>query len=149
MIDCGLPEGSFIDLGTIPNDQTPGYLAAANVALFPNRCEPGTNLVAMEAMATGVPCIISANTGHLDIIREDNCLALTTQHPVEPIAPFTGAEGWGESSVDEILSALEITYSEQDRVRQIGMAGAATMEEFSWSAQSKQLIDVIEDLKVN
>ena len=37
----------------------------ADVALFPNRCEGGNNLVALEAIASGVPTILSANTGHL------------------------------------------------------------------------------------
>ena len=47
----------------------PDVLRRADVALFPNRCEGGTNLVAMEAAAVGVPVVLSANTGHLDVIR--------------------------------------------------------------------------------
>lgn len=38
-------------------------LAEADVALFPNRGEGGTNLMAMQAMASGVPTVLSANSG--------------------------------------------------------------------------------------
>jgi glycosyltransferase involved in cell wall biosynthesis len=38
-----------------------------DVALFPNRCEAGTNLCLMEALACGVPCIATDATGHKDI----------------------------------------------------------------------------------
>lgn len=148
LIDCGLPESSFIDLGMIPNAQTPEHLAAADVALFPNRCEPGTNLVAMEAMATGVPCILSANTGHLDLIEDENSLVLREQASVAPVTPFTGADGWGESSVDEIVANLETAYQQRERARQIGQTGAKTMERFCWSTQITQLVSVIDGLNV-
>ena len=46
----------------------PKYLISSDTALFPNRCESGTNLVAMEAMAAGIPVILSNNSGHLDLI---------------------------------------------------------------------------------
>ena len=57
----------------------PEVLREVDVAVFPNRCEGGTNLVAMEALASGLTCILSKNTGHLDLIRADNCLPLATQ----------------------------------------------------------------------
>ena len=48
------------------NRTMPGILASADAALFPNRCEPGTNLVAMETLAAGVPAILAANTGQFE-----------------------------------------------------------------------------------
>ena len=62
-------------------------LRRADVALFPNRCEGGNNLVAMESIASGVPVILSANTGHLDIIAEigsDVLFPLVRQGRVPP-----------------------------------------------------------------
>ena len=64
-------------------------LKRVNAAIFTNRGEGGTNLVAMEAMASGVPVIISNNTGHVDIINEDWCYPLTKQKPISEV----GAEG--------------------------------------------------------
>src|SRR5262245_66144985 len=71
------------------------------VALFPNRAEGGTNLVEMETIACGVRTIVSANTGHLDLINRNAARPLRRQKP--------GAEWseWGESDVDEIVTELE------------------------------------------
>jgi hypothetical protein len=43
----------------------PQILREIDVAVVPNRFEGGTNLVAMECMACGMPVILSANTGYL------------------------------------------------------------------------------------
>ena len=142
----GLAADAFVDLATVPNHDMPPYLAAADVALFPNRCEPGTNLVAMEAMATGLPAILSANTGHLDLIGDGNCLPLRAQAPATPPPSFGGAEGWGESSVAEIVEGLETVYRDRDAARQMGAKGAATLAGFSWSHQVGQLLSVIDSL---
>ncbi len=75
----GVPAKNIHDYGLILNHLMPKVFAEADVAVFPNRCEGGTNLVAMEAMASGVPCILSANTGHLDLIEDDNCYPITNQ----------------------------------------------------------------------
>jgi len=63
----------------------------------------------MEALSSGVKCAISANTGHLDIIRSDNCFALSDQRHVEAQSDFS-VEGWGESNLDEILATMEDAY---------------------------------------
>ena len=56
------------------------------------------------AMASGVPVIISNNTGHVDIVDEAHCFPLKQQM----IDDSNGAEsGWGESSAEEIVSLLE------------------------------------------
>src|SRR3546814_10727981 len=78
----------------------------ADVALFPNRAEGVTNLVAMEAMACGVPTILSANTGHLDIVAEGACIPLRRQRPVVVDDRYLGTGGWGESDVEEMVEAL-------------------------------------------
>ncbi|MGE0725144.1 MAG: glycosyltransferase, partial [Alphaproteobacteria bacterium] len=64
----GLPADSCMDVDFVANGLMPPVIREADVALFPNRCEGGTNLVAMECMAAGVPTILSANTGHLDLL---------------------------------------------------------------------------------
>src|SRR5262249_55865660 len=69
----GIPERQMLDLGRVPNADMPRILREIDVALFPNRAEGATNFVAMECMACGVPTILSANTGHLDLIRDGNC----------------------------------------------------------------------------
>jgi glycosyltransferase involved in cell wall biosynthesis len=127
-----------MNIGATPNEQMPAIYAKADVALFPNRAEGGTNLVAMEAMAAGVPCILSANTGHLDLIAPNNCYALTTQKPYSNPTH----QDWGQSSIEEIVSKLEHAYHHRDQLAQMGKNGRAFISQFTWDKQTRQLIEL-------
>ena len=60
----------MVDLGRLRGAAgMAGALRAADVAVFPNRCEGGSNLVAMEAAALGVPTVLAHNTGQADLAR--------------------------------------------------------------------------------
>jgi glycosyltransferase involved in cell wall biosynthesis len=134
----GVGADQVLDLGAVPNAQLPTVLREMDVAVFPNRCEGGTNLVAMEAMACGVPTVLSRNTGHLDLIAEDNCYVLERQ------AEGTGEEtGWGESDVDELVAALERAYVERDAARRLGLRGAETVRRLSWSQTARQMKAIV------
>lgn len=133
----GIRAEQFLDLGIVPNALMPAILREADAALFPNRCEGGTNLVAMEAMACGVPCILSANTGHLDLIKDGTALALTDQRPI-PTAP-----GWRESNIDEIVAALEVLYTDRTRAAEIGAAGAHLLSQLTWTKTATEMKRII------
>ena len=89
----------------------PTILREMDVAVFPNRAEGGTNLVAMECMACGLPVILSRNTGHIDLIENDNCYTLDDQRQTtRGFAGIDGVQGWGESQIDEAVERLEQVY---------------------------------------
>lgn len=111
----GVPADAFLDLGHLDRADIAPTLAECDAAVFPNRCEGASNLVAMEAMACGVPSVLSANTGHLDVIDDDRCLVLRDQRPVPD--PQGRMAGWGESSVDELVEALESIYTDRAGAR--------------------------------
>jgi len=141
----GLPQGSFLDVGPLVNATTPFILRDMDVAVMPSRCEGGTNLVAMECMACGVPTILSRNTGHLDLIREDNCYSLDLQIPMGQVTGRPDLEGWGESSVQEIVNKLEQAYTDRADAQKRGAAAALFMKDWSWSAQIEKMLDVINE----
>ncbi len=141
----GLPSESFVDLGALQNAQTPNVLREVDVALFPNRCEGGTNLVAMEAMACGVTTILSNNTGHHDLIRHDNCYALDMQLPIGALTGRKDLEGWGESTIDEIVSKLESAYADRDDRLMRGVAANNFMKDWGWSSQIGRLVAAISE----
>ena len=138
----GVPEKNIHDYGMVSNHLMPEVFAQADVAVFPNRCEGGTNLVAMEAMASGVPCILSANTGHLDLIEDDNCYPITNQAEISSL-PY--AKDWGESSVDEIVELLCRVYANKHEARLRGEQGTKFMQDWSWEKRTKYLIDRISE----
>lgn len=140
---AGLPDGAHIDVGVVPNSHIPSIIGEADVALFTNRCEGGTNLVAMETMASGIPCILSSNTGHLDIIDGDNCYPLKQQNASPKDVDSTGL--WGESDIEEILENLEKAYQDREDARSRAAAGVASMEKLSWKNQTALLVSSIRE----
>jgi glycosyltransferase involved in cell wall biosynthesis len=138
----GIRPENFLDAGKTPNPLLPQLYRQMDVGLFPNRCEGGTNLVAMECMACGVPVILSANSGHLDLIQGDNCYVLESQGAVTdtPLAASHGdVPGWGESSVDEAVARLEEAYADRAEARARGRRGAATLARLTWTETARRL----------
>jgi glycosyltransferase involved in cell wall biosynthesis len=138
----GVPQEAFVDLGHVTREQLAALLAECDAAVFPNRCEGGTNIVAMEAMACGVPVVLSANTGHLDIIAEERCLILRQQGPVPD--PGGRTSGWGESSVDEMVAHLESIYSDGATARARARKAVEFMQsERTWQHFARRLVDAL------
>ena len=110
---------------------------------MPSRCEGGTNLVAMECMASGVPVILSRNTGHLDLIREGACYSLDFQIPMGAVTGRAQWEGWGESAIDEMVAKLESIYTDRAEAARRGAAAADFMQGWGWPAQVDRLLTAI------
>jgi tetratricopeptide (TPR) repeat protein/glycosyltransferase involved in cell wall biosynthesis len=146
LIANGVRADAILDLGLQPHALIAQALREMHVALFPNRCEGGTNLVAMEAMACGVPTILSANTGHLNLIGRDTCFPLVHQRPVTLRTPlYNGTAGWGESDPEEIVSLLELAYHDREEARRRGTEGAALLAQISWNTQANVLLRTLEN----
>jgi len=143
----GIPADRFIDLGAVPNIFLPAMLREMDVAVFPNRAEGGTNLVAMECMACGLPVILSRNTGHLDLIKADNCYPLDDQRQ-RPGAwsGIDGVPGWGESQVGEVVERLEQIHADRAEAARRGARAAQDLSRLTWSATAKQMKDIIVEL---
>lgn len=145
LIANGVRADAILDLGLQSHALIAQALREVDVALFPNRCEGGTNLVAMEAMACGVPTILSANTGHLNLIGRDTCFPLVHQRAATIRTPlYRGTTGWGESDPEEIVSLLELAYHDREEARRRGAEGAALLAQLSWSTQARVLLRTLE-----
>lgn len=144
----GLGDTQFLDLGSVPNALMPPILREMDVALFPNRSEGGTNLVAMEAMACGVPTILSANTGHMDLIDGQNCYTLDIQRSVAGDGAGVGdVPGWGESTVEEIDDKLERAWRDRNEARRRGERGAAKLAGYSWARTADQMRMIVKSFQ--
>ena len=133
----GIAADQVLNLGAVPNAAMPDVLRDVDLAVFPNRGEGGTNLVAMEAMACGAPTVLSGNTGHLDLIEDGNCYVLTRQSPIadEP--------GWGESDVEELVAAMEVAYLDREDARRRGGLGAQTLAGLTWARTAAAMRDIV------
>ncbi len=140
----GIPPEAVIDLGVMRNHQMPQVLRQCDVGLFPSRCEGGTNLVAMEAMACGLPVILSNNTGHRDLIHGDGevarCWSLDMQLPLADLTGRPERVDWGESLIDEMVAKLEAAHADRAEAARRGAAAARFMEGWDWSLRVADLL---------
>jgi glycosyltransferase involved in cell wall biosynthesis len=138
----GIPPAQTLHLGPVPNARIARILREADAALFLSRVEGGTNLAAMEAMACGLPTILSAHTGHLDLIDGGNCVALQHQKPTD----LPDSDGWSDSDVEEIVEALETLYRDRSAAAAIGKRAADELAGLSWARQLDKLAEVVRPL---
>ena len=141
----GVPPEALIALGEVPNIAMPHVIREADVALFPNRCEGGTNLVAMECMACGIPTILSANTGHLDLLKPEGA-AIRLDRQTTPASDAYETAEWGESDVEEIVEKLEAVWRDRRAAAETGARGAAFIAPMTWRRQTDLLLRAIEPL---
>lgn len=97
----GLAPSQFTILPRLSQQKLAAEMANTDIALFPNRCEGGTNLVLMEYAATGRPIVANELTGHADV---SNLITF-------PIQAIEAIDHWAVQSVDNILEALEAAFS--------------------------------------
>lgn len=139
----GLPQDSFIDLPFTHNLLMPLVLRECHAAIFPNRCEGGTNLVAMEAMACGIPTFVSNNTGQKDLIDLLGCNGFMHQRPIVTPAPMGNFTDWGETSVDEVVAALESCYDNYSQYKAQANETAQKTMAWDWNTQSDVLLNCL------
>jgi glycosyltransferase involved in cell wall biosynthesis len=144
-IENGVPVEALVALGPVPNIAMPHVIREADVALFPNRCEGGTNLVAMECMACGIPVILSANTGHMDLLKREGA-AMRLDRQGAASCPGYETEGWGESDIEEILEKLEAVWRDREAAAATGWLGADFMASMTWDRQVELLLRAIDPL---
>ena len=138
----GIDAAAVVDLGLVPNALMPMVLREMDVAVQPSRAEACTSLPVTEAMACGVPVIGAFNSGMKDLLNDDNSIVLKTQRPVEgPHASST--LGWGESSVDEIVAALEYVYENREEARRLGSRARQWLigNDRTWKRHATELKD--------
>ena len=108
LVENGIDRNAIAALPPLQHGDVPGILRKVDAALFPNRCEGGTNLVAMEALAMGVPTILADGTGQRDTVR----LAGGGCWPLEGVKATGGPPDAAGVEVDvaQATAALEAIY---------------------------------------
>jgi glycosyltransferase involved in cell wall biosynthesis len=139
LVANGISREGFVHPGMRPREEIAETLRDCDLAIFPNRCEAGTNLVAMEAMACGLPVVLSANTGHMDLIADDRCYVLRDQ------APIPNHDGrrweWGETSVEELVAVMEHAYQNREEAAAKGRAASEfILTQLTWRQFAERFV---------
>jgi glycosyltransferase involved in cell wall biosynthesis len=113
---------------TVPRNELPAYYRPADVFVLPSLAE-GFGLTALEAMASGIPVIISTNTFADDVL---------TDGQEGFIVPIRDA-----NAIAERLLALA---ADPDRRAQMGKAARARAEQYPWSRYGNQIVEIMRDV---
>lgn len=118
----------------------------STIGIFPNRCEGGNNMVMCEYMACGRPVIASTQSGHADVVTNDNSFCLTSYHPIMAQIDQHDTGVWFEPSVEELLEQLESAYRDRTQLESKGVRAASDMGRLTWSSAAKQFHALAEQL---
>ena len=146
----GIPSKNFVVPGILNAAQMSSLLKQADLAVFPNRCEGGTNLVAMEAIACGIPTVLSTNSGHLDLMRLGcpGVVPLPGNYPLKlPLSDYENFHIWGESDPNYLLRIfidfLESRLQVNPSCEQVNLD---ILDALSWRLSFRALFSAMESL---
>ena len=125
----GIPFDRFTILPQMSHEKMAEEMAATDCGLFPNRCEGGTNLVAMEYASIGRPIVANALTGHADI-RD----AITHK-----IFATEDSMGWAVQTIDEIHAKLVIAAS-------VEPSPILTAPVWEWSTAARKIVETAQSI---
>jgi UDP-glucose:(heptosyl)LPS alpha-1,3-glucosyltransferase len=108
-----------------PQKDVAAYYSASDLFILPTKHE-AFGMVISEAMASGLPVIVSRLAGAAELIREEKCLLND---------PF---------DVSEIASKLGYFADNRGAARQIGKMMRSAVEQCSWDATAKRTMAVYE-----
>ena len=150
----GVPASNVFLLPCMVNRQFPNLMKQADVAVFASRCEGGTNLMAMETLACGVPTLVSANTGHLDLLAMGlgHALPMGQAGLGRVASDVLNAYGgdplglWGETDPDELLQWWLRIAADRENWSRLGREHAGEVRSLSWRESMRRLLLLLAEL---
>ena len=110
--------GKLRPLGYVPDDKLPLIYAGATLFVYPSLYE-GFGLPALEAMASGVPVIVSNRASLPEVVGEAGAL-------IDP------------EDIESLAHVIESLLLDQAKREQMAMAGLQQAKRFTWEACAKK-----------
>ena len=130
----GIMNDRYTLVDFMPNTEMVKLYRQCHLGVFPNRCEAGTNMVLTEAMASGLPVVATATTGHSDVVNKDDA--------------YCNIEGEFDENeffspvLDSLVAEIESAYSDGECREGVGIAGAKHVSQFTWERCAKNILQV-------
>jgi glycosyltransferase involved in cell wall biosynthesis len=141
--DNGIDVHRVITLPPYPNIMMSRIYKNSDIGLFPNRCEGGTNLVLMEYMACGKPVLASYNSGHKDILTDNNSIKIKEMKAVTVANNNMPTAVWEEPSLDETIEKLEWAYNNRDSIKEIGNKAGDDLSKMTWGKTAQCFFELL------
>ena len=109
LVANGIPADSVVDVGKVNPLELAAIVRSCDVGVFPNRCEGATNMVLVETLASGVPCVATVGHGHEMLAHA--VLPITSRGQVPRGCRLFGtqdltADGWTEADPADVAMAI-------------------------------------------
>lgn len=133
--------------GKLPHDSFPALIGSSHVFVFPSRGE-GFGLPPLEAMACGVPLIVSAGHSHLDFYDEDYMWGVSCEKKIP--ARYSDWEDQGNfvrCNVDDLARKLLYVYEHYEEAKEKAASAVEYISKYSYDKSSKKLADFLWELK--
>lgn len=119
----GLPEGVEI-AGVVKGAALAEEYRRADIFVLPS-VEDGFGLVVSEAMAAGLPVVVSENAGSADLVDEN-------------VSGFVVAA----RSVEQLADRIELLVEDADLRQRMGRAARESVQERTWNAYGTELLEI-------
>lgn len=137
-VDNGINPQNVVTLSPKRNVEMARIYRNSDIGLFPNRCEGGTNLVLMEYMACGKPVIATFNTGHKDILTEQNSIQNSTHATVDIVERGRLTARWPDPDLDETIAKLEWAYLHRDALDALAHQAGQDLSRITWKETARR-----------
>lgn len=132
-----------VQMGPVSHDELmTSFFAQADCFVFPTLGE-GFGLPPLEAMATGIPAIVTGWSGPADYMTPE--VGWTIEYTMDDAIEFSDPRAgvykedcgkWAIPSIDHLVHLMRYAYEHQDEVRAKGEAAAAYVrDQWTWPAQ--------------
>jgi len=120
-----LPKDRWSDAGSIPQRELPAELASCDLLVLPSRGD-SFGMVVPEALATGLPCVISDQVGSAPLVTEGETGWIVPAGEVAPLA--------------ELLKELA---SEPERARHLAPTCRKRSREATWASYNERFVEAL------
>ena len=137
-----------VDMLAVDNEELmKSFFGQINCFIFPTRGE-GAGLPPIEAMATGVPAIVTNWSGPVDYMTPE--IGWTIDYKMVPAKNFTeqiykeDCGNWAEPSIDDLVEKMRYAYYHRDEVKSKGIAaGEHIKNNWTWDKQIGLYFDAL------
>jgi len=136
--------------GFVLEEDMPGFIRSADCLISPTRGE-GFGLPGLQAMACGVPVVITDTSGCKDYAHEDTCTlmqpdGIVSCRSMDNIPQFTNKR-WTQVSVTKIKKTMRHVLNSQKEITLKAINARNYVEKhFSFPAFTKNFSEILEDL---
>lgn len=106
---------------------------SADVFVFPTRAE-GWGLPILEAMACGVPAIVTDYGALVDFISDEACYRLNVRRMVDAHCPMHNLQGgqWAEPDIDHLRALMRQAFEDRDELQRKAKQARAQALRWTW-----------------